>query len=1067
MNEIAPAPDLEQRERALDPSRSFIVQAPAGSGKTELLIQRYLALLGRVERPEEIAAITFTIKASAEMRLRVFAALRAARHDPRPDAPHQARTWDLARAALERNDALGWKLEESADRLHVQTIDALCASLTRQMPVLSRFGGQPEVIEDATLLFAEAARDLLATLEDEPNPASADVARLLTHLDNDAAKAGELIAGMLAQRDHWLRLLRKTRDRLSLEATLDEVRRAAVDEARELWPAALASPREDDVEGWIKHAADLVTDKCEWKKRPPAPEILRGNDALCAALLAVKGLPAARYTQEQWEVLEAILNLAPLAAAELSVVFAKHGKADFVEFSLAALRALGSEDEPTDLMLVLDYRIRHILVDEFQDTSQSQFELLRKLTSGWEPGDGRTLFLVGDPMQSIYRFRQAEVALFLRAAQEGIGGVSLEPLTLSANFRSQAGIVEWVNETFAAVMPRAQDIHGGAVSYSPSHAVHPAHGEAVTVHAFFDGDAAGEAHRVAEVAGAALAAPGRDPDTPATVAILVRNRSHLEEIVPRLRDARLAYRAVEIEPLGHRPAVQDLLALTRALSHLADRVAWLAVLRAPWCGLTLADLFALAPGEETITVWEAMRDESRVALLPADGRARLERTREILAQRLAGRRRSSLREAVEGAWLALGGPACVESDTDLEDAEIYLDHLESMEESGVLADLAAFEESVAKLYALPDLGAPDCLQVMTIHKAKGLEFDTVIVPGLAAGTGRDDRSLFLWMETPESSLLLAPVNPTGTKKEPVYELIRDLDKRKDGHEMGRLLYVAATRARHRLHLMGDAKLDDHGEAKEPPSGSLLRKLWSVVSAEFATPGERRSATVNGPAVPIPKQGALRRLAIDRFRFEIPAGAEWSAPAEKEAYEVIEFSWVGDTARRVGTVVHRWLQRIAEDEAKGWSRARVEKERAAIRNELVARGVAESDLDEACKRVVAALTGTLEDPRGRWLLGPQRNARNEYRISAVIDGTRRDLVIDRMFEDLAEAWIVDYKTSSHEGADPQRFLADQEDRYRAQLERYATALGKAGAHHGLYFPLLKGWREWTSQKDDAS
>src|SRR5258708_25056461 len=149
MSDAVRAPDQAQRDRALDPSRSFIVQAPAGSGKTELLIQRFLALLGRVDRPEEIAAITFTIKAAAEMRLRAFDALRAARDQPRPEAPHEASTWDLARAALVRNDALGWELEESADRLRVQTIDALCMSLTRQMPVLSQFGGQPDIIEAA------------------------------------------------------------------------------------------------------------------------------------------------------------------------------------------------------------------------------------------------------------------------------------------------------------------------------------------------------------------------------------------------------------------------------------------------------------------------------------------------------------------------------------------------------------------------------------------------------------------------------------------------------------------------------------------------------------------------------------------------------------------------------------------------------------------------------------------------------------------------------------------------------------------------------------------------------
>ena len=1058
MNDALPVPDSARRDRALDPSRSFIVQAPAGSGKTELLIQRYLALLGGVNRPEEIAAITFTIKAAAEMRLRVLAALAAARNEPRPEAAHQARTWDLARAALDRNDALGWKLEESADRLRVQTIDALCSSLTRQMPVLSQFGGEPDVIEDATNLFLEAARNLLEALEDETHPASPHVATLLEHLDNNAAEAEKLIAAMLAQRDHWIRTLRNPSDRGSLEATLDEVRRSAVEAVRARWPRGPVAPAAEDVDGWIRVANELLTTEDKWRKKSWAPEAFRSDDAMLSALSGVRSLPPARYSDAQWQVLEAILRLAPLAVAELRLMFAKHRKADFIEFAQGALRALQGEDGPTDLMLVLDYRIRHVLVDEFQDTSQSQFELLERLTSGWEPGDGRTLFVVGDPMQSIYRFREAEVGRFLLAWHEGIGSVSLEQLTLSANFRSQAGIVDWVNATFSRIMPQAEDIHRGAVTYSSSHAVHAAESGAVCVHAFFDGDSAGEGRRVAEIARAALAQAGRDARG-ASVAILVRNRSHLLEILPCLRQAKLPFRAVEIESLGHRPAVQDLLALTRALAHAADRTAWLAVLRAPWCALTLADLLALGSGEESSTVWEAMRDEKRIEAMSPDGRSRLARTREVLARALAGRRRTSLRDAVEGAWLALGGPACVESDTDLEDAEIYLDHLESVEEGGSLGDLATFEDSVANLFALPDLAAPDTLQVMTIHKAKGLEFDTVIVPGLAGGGGRDERKLFLWMETPESSLLVAPINAAGSKDEPIYELIRDLDKHKAEHETVRLLYVAATRARSRLHLLGDVKRKHDGPPK-PTKRTLLAELWPVVAGEFADPGERRAPPGKGPAVPAAMQGALRRLNIDRFAYEAPLPVQWKALAEKPVYDDIEFSWVGDTARRVGSVVHRWLQRIADDEAKGWTRTRIEKERAAIASELSARGVVEGEIAAATTRVVAALANTLDDERGRWLLGPQPNARNEYRLSAVIDGVRHELVIDRMFEDLTGAWIVDYKTSSHEGADLERFLADQQERYRAQLERYAAVSGKPTARRGLYFPLLKGWREWS-------
>ena len=280
----------------------------------------------------------------------------------------------------------------------------------------------------------------------------------------------------------------------------------------------------------------------------------------------------------------------------------------------------------------------------------------------------------------------------------------------------------------------------------------------------------------------------------------MRNRGHLREIVPQLKDAGLRFRAIEIEELGHRPVVQDLLALTRALSHPADRLAWLAALRAPWCGLTLADLHALAGGDVGRTVWELMNDAARVAALSADGRGRLERVRAVLQACLDERCRGSLRERVAGAWFALSGPACVEDTTDLEDAEIYFEYLGSHEEAGEIADRAAFEDGLADLYALPDLQADERLQIMTIHKAKGLEFDTVIVPGLGRPPRGDDARLFLWMEQPRrggdgaAALLLAPIQEAGAEDDPIYRWLQKVEAEKERLEAGRLLYVAATRA---------------------------------------------------------------------------------------------------------------------------------------------------------------------------------------------------------------------------------------------------------------------------------
>src|SRR3989441_9737005 len=228
---------------------------------------------------------------------------------------------------------------------------------------------------------------------------------------------------------------------------------------------------------------------------------------------------------------------------------------------------------------------------------------------------------------------------------------------------------------------------------------------------------------------------------------------------PALKAAGIRYRAIEIERLGEKQVVRDLYALARSLTHLGDRVAWLSILRAPWCGLSLHQLYDIAGSSRHATIWELIKDDLF-----------LERFTRILAPAIANRGRGTLRDRVEGVWLALGGPACVEDATDLEDAEIFLDELEKLEHAGAIEDPAALAERLENLYALPDVAAgDDDLQIMTIHKAKGLEFDTVIVPGLDRAPGRSDPPLFLWKEVvrpPDKGgtggLLRAPIKETGT-----------------------------------------------------------------------------------------------------------------------------------------------------------------------------------------------------------------------------------------------------------------------------------------------------------------
>jgi ATP-dependent helicase/nuclease subunit A len=1126
-------PDLAQRSRALDPAQSFIVQAPAGSGKTELLIQRYLRLLACVDHPEEIVAVTFTRKAAGEMRERVLQAMDAARAGDAAQSAHEKLTMELAGAVLARDAAAGWQIADNPARLRIQTIDSLCASLTRQMPMLSRFGSQPESTEDADELYLEAARATVSAVE-SVDAIAQDVERLLAHLDNDVARIETLLADMLRRRDHWLRHVHG-RERAGLEAALCNTRRAALQRVRSLFPAAataevleiaryasanvaaaginsyiidlkdifyLPQAPDNNATAWLGLAELLLTNSGGWRRRYtvnegfPAGDSksakeaakrwkeralaltagLAGNDALRIALDEVRRLPPPTYSESQWEVLGAIMRLLPQAVAHLKLVFQSRGRVDFVEVAQGALRALGEADAPTDLALALDYRIRHLLIDEFQDTSISQYELIARLTAGWEAGDGRTVFAVGDPMQSIYRFREAEVGLFLHARASGIGGIALEPIALSANFRSQAGIVEWVNATFARVMPAREDVAAGAVPYTASVATRQMlAGPAVSVHAFFDNDHAAEAQRVAEIVTRA-----RADDTQGRIAILVRNRGHLRDIVPQLKAAGLRFRAIEIEELGHRPVVQDLLALTRALAHPADRLAWLALLRAPWCGLTLADLHALAGADHGRCLWELMYDDVCIDALSADGRVRLLRTREVLAASLAQRSRGPLRARVAGAWYALGGPACVDDVTDLEDAEIYFEYLGSHEQAAAIADTAAFEEGLAKLYALPDLEADERLQIMTIHKAKGLEFDTVIVPGLGRAPRNSDKKLFLWMEQPGMQegdvpdLLLAPIHETGSDDDPIYAWLERLDAGKEGFEQGRLLYVAATRARSRLHLLGGTRLARDGdgavELKPPAQKTLLGKLWPVVESDYALAAQRalQAAPPASQEAAAAIDQSLRRLPAAWARPAAPSPAAWTPPPDMaRARDEIEFSWAGETARHVGSVVHRWLQRIAEDGLDGWDAARVVALQKAFREQLALRGVPRDEVADAAARVARAVTQTLADTRGRWLLGARQDARNEFRITAMREGRPVNLVIDRLFRDAdGRRWIVDYKTSSHEGADIEGFLDRERERYAAQLARYAEAVPRAPGDAGrvmlgLYFPLLAGWREWEA------
>jgi ATP-dependent helicase/nuclease subunit A len=1108
--------DQAARDAAVDPSRSFVVQAPAGSGKTGLLTQRFLRLLAVVERPEEIVAITFTRKAAAEMRQRLLESLEAG-HGPAPEAEYARRSWELAREVLKRDRRAGWNLQTNPGRLRIGTIDSLCASLVGQMPVLSGLGGAANIAEKPEDLYSEAAAATLAMLE-EPGPWAEPLEHLLTHLDNDLNRLHRLLVTMLGRREQWLPHSGGAWGREQLEACL---RRLMVEELElvneqlglEAWPELSAllqyaasnldpesgsplllwqnrahkpGPVPEDLPAWRGVAELLLTRDGQWRKqftktigfptsaKKAEKEVCNAWKQRAESLLAlledaqlaerlheVASFPDWRYTDEQWKTLEALLFLLRVAAAQLLLVFGREGKVDFSEIAQRALQALGAPDEPSELAVSLDGRLSHLLVDEFQDTSLLQKRLLERLIADWQPGDGRTLFLVGDPMQSIYRFRNAEVRIFLEARQGRLGPVALEALTLSVNFRCQQGLVEWFNDTFSQVFPGQEDrVHGGVPYARADYARPRLEGPSVGLHVFESkaergagsngSPAPAEAEQMTELIREARAA-----DSAQTVAVLVRSRTHLVRLLPLLRQAGIDFSAVELENLDARPGVKDLVALTRSLLHFADRPAWLASLRAPWCGLSLADLHALT--REAPTVWQALQDPAASERLTLEGRLRVKRL--LLAMDAAFREqgRVSLRRWVETCWMALGGPACCSSEAELEDAEVFFQLLEQLDQGGDVRRLEDLESRLQQLYAVADPNASGLVQLMTIHKSKGLEFDVVLLPGLAKRARGDDTRLFVWMERPRaegSDLLLAPIRSANEEADPTYNLLQRLEQKKARHEDARLLYVAATRARKRLHLLFELAMDERkGVWKTPDQSCLLARLWPQLEAGLDVPV--RDFVADG--VVLTEQDLTPEIVQPRVPL-LRLPADWAAsplaelPAPEPLAAPYDFS-AGDPhgTRRIGMIVQAILQRVAIEGIPAWSPARLERCRAWVEACLVR--LEDTAREDATAQVLQAVRRTLEDPKGRWLLSSERRqASCELGIRGILEGKLKEIVIDRtFFDEQGVRWIVDYST-----ADENTLAAHREQLVEAA--RMFQRLEGRPPRAALYFPFGHGWDE---------
>lgn len=1098
--------DAYSRERALALT-SFIVEAPAGAGKTELLTQRFLRLMQTVNAPEEIIAITFTNKAAAEMRVRILDSLLQAAEGCQPQEAHKLITYQLSQSVLARSAELEWCLLDNPARLRIFTIDGLCAYLARQMPLMSRFGAQPMIAEDPEQHYAAAVDHTLALIDEA---AYQDVVmNALRYFDNDTNKLKKLLIKMLSQRDQWLQHAQQSISPESLQSVLNWV---VTDEL-----AAIASiinaPIQHDLMPLARYAAShlscehsvallndwqaylpthanslvmyqaladlLLTGTNTLRKKvtvkegfPPAGkaqkqafeallEQLRDNPAIEAALQRIRTLPNINDHEADWEIIATLSTLLNIAAAQLWLVFSQVREVDFVEVSQKAIDALMGDDEaPTDLALRLDYQIQHILVDEFQDTSPSQIELLEQLTQGWEAGDGRTLFLVGDPMQSIYRFRKANVGLFLNAKTNGIGDVKLESLHLYRNNRSCPAVVEWINSSFNTIFPPDNHTAQGAIAYRPFIATKPTQeAEGVQVHPIVKGaDESSDSVKQREaqaVVDIILEERQRNPET--KIAILVRAKSHLQAIVSLLRrhHADIRFQAVEIEALQERQIVQDLLSLTRALYHRADRVSWLAVLRAPWCGLTLSDMHALAAHDHYATIWTLMNRDDLT--LSESGMQRLNHVRAIFAEAFAHRGRMNISRWVRSVWLMLGGASCLWEASDIIDVQAFFECVENLDRNNQFT-LTRMEAEIAKLYAAPDVEG-EALQMMTIHKSKGLQFDVVILPGIgnASNGGNDDQPIVLWEEVSVANdashqqsvaLLAAPYVPKAAKTNSAspYDYLNALEATRDRNESARILYVAATRTERKLHLVGIAN-QNKKEDINPRKYSYLDLLWPYVAQHyFAHDDEPLTVTENqnSSAQFSPK---LLRLKQPQLPTMLTVDSEQQLQLKlqrlrnKSQQDASQSQGDDSIAAAIGKLTHLYLELMAKKGLENWDKAKLQHLSVAMQTWFEQAGFADNEVTKAVVQVQALLMKTFNSEIGRWVLAGHQQSAAELVVNQWIEGDTKQSIVDRTFietiDGISTRWIIDYKTTEEVQGDSDRQLQAKAEQYRDQLVRYES------------------------------
>lgn len=1119
MSVIAIPPETRRRQRlATDPRASAWVSANAGSGKTWVLTRRVIRLLLAGTDPGRILCLTFTKAAAAEMANRVFDVLApwatladdalAAEIEALEDAPPSPERLADARRLFAR--AL-----ETPGGLKVQTIHAFCEALLQRFSVEANLSGRFEVLDDraAALMLAEARNGMIAeTIADPSGPVAGALARLLA--DNPDATVERALAEMVGARENV---------RAWIEAA------GSLDAALASLPAALGAPpgrTEGDLVAAVSRSpvfeGPMLSRLIDVLDRTGASTMLELADGFRAALderddearrvlwrglfltrdlkprktpvtkavvAAIAGI-AEQFAAEAERILAVEQSIVALAAAERTDALVRvadrviglyqalktaQGTLDYDDLIQRTADLLSRSDAAAWVQYKLDEGLDHILVDEAQDTSPRQWDIVRALVDDFFAGAGargrlnRTVFAVGDEKQSIYSFQGAAPHLFGATREElsrkvRDAGATFHDLELTLSFRSTPAVVKGVDRVFAGDLAHAGlSSRGGPPVHETVRAAEPG---VVEVWPEVESDRSPEPERwedpvdktgsgsgdarlaeaiATEIAGW-LETGERLPATgqrirPGDILILVRKRGVFVEAVNRALKARRVpvAGADRLDVVGH-IVVQDLMAAARTALLPEDDLALATVARSPLVGISEDELFDLAHRRGARSLWSAV-----CAAAGAGNQA---------AGRLTERVRCWIRRAdrsephgffaalvgVDGARAVYRARFGREADEVIDEflgLALAFEQRETADLTGFLIRLADTAEEVKREVE----AGRDEVRVMTVHGAKGLEAPVVFLvdPG-AAPVSKGHDPLIVRLGEPGAPLVWA----AGSLKPAPVEAALAGHRNRSEEEYRRLLYVGLTRARDRLvvtgvkrargggdgrwHQLVTSALQYDAESYQAPDGSV-RWIWQSdpnlpVHPPSADPAQPP------PASPLPDFLSTPMPAPETVAAITPSGAGVllaGVPAAARTERDGPGPRGPDTPATIrGTLVHRLFELLPEVDAAE------RRHRAAAWLSREAPSVAPQEREAILSTVLAIL----EDPASAPLFGPRSRAEVGL-IGTIVTPDGRSLSvsgqIDRLVAGDDATLILDFKTNRSVPTETPAGYVAQLALYRALLQ----------------------------------